>query len=314
MINKFLKHTIWVSLTVLSLGVGWVYFNPFSEQVRALFVPKWPIMSAHQPNTDDWVTVELISPVSGEPIVDTNEVILNVQYSLQSRAEATLILQLRHRLDLDLVDLGSSFSNLIAMHDMTVQQGVGEETITLAVDLGVLNQFPPDSEIVPIATLHHSFINTYSRPNNGELFQQAYAGAVIKVPDRSEDCVFDETQDSFEVSRIISPASQESPYRVQVEVVYDLSPAHAEIATLVGGLVQPSLESDNHQRQLDAYSYSELEMPSGTLVLDVYPTWDNLDERLVLALGLVCGRGSFLGEPQISYFEVFPEHVFEFSD
>jgi hypothetical protein len=293
---------------------------------RSLLVPAWSVPSSSQANSDDWVTIDLISPTTdGETLADTNKVVLHVQYSLQSKSTATLLIQLRSRLDLDRVDRGTEFSNLLARYDMQVQKGTGEESVELTIEPGTLIQFPPSSQILPIASLQETAYPSLD-PSNA-YFYQVFEDLALQVPDLSRSCVFDENHESLQITQIISPSQfSEATPKAQVIVEYTLLPSHAEVATLVGGFVNPTSDGefadfDDWKRHTGTWQYQDLETPSGTIVLDLYswfPTEDGqqiIDEnnQVALALGLVCGWDSHYTSPRFSYSKVFPEYTFTFS-
>ena len=308
-------------LTSLLLYI-WSYYRI----TRSILIPAWPLPEAAQTSTADSVKIDVISPAEDNEIpTDTDKVALRVRYNLESKPSATLLIQLRSRLDLDRVDRGNNFSNLLATVDMEVQKGSGEEVVELSIEPRKLVQFPPGSQILPIASLQDSLYPAISPTN--QYFHHVFDELALRVPQNGQSCIFDPNQESLQVTQVSSPAQfTESTPKAQVVIEYDLQPAHAQIARLVVGLVHP--ESDGQftdfrdwSRQTGTWEYRDLETPSGSIVLDLYSWFPSestrqiIDEnnQVVLALGLVCDAGSYHKTPEFSYSQVLPEHVFTFS-
>lgn len=323
--SQYRPALIFIGLLFL-LMPPFLYFRYHYTLTRSLLIPAWSISSPFQANIDDWVKIDLISPVDKEIPTDTYKTVLRVRYSLKSQPSATLLIQLRSRLDLDSVDRGSDLSNLLAMYNTRVQNGTGEEIVELMIEPRTLAKFPPGSQILPIASLQglpYPEVN----PNNA-YFYQVVENLALRVPDISQFCVFDAEHDSLEVIKVVSPSqfTQASP-KAQVTIQYNLLPSHAQLVTLVGGFVNPTSDGKftdfaDWQRQTATWQYRDLETASGTIVLDLYSWFPTESTRQIigennqvaLALGLVCGGwNSYYKTPKISYSKVFPKHVVAFS-
>lgn len=326
--SERLQHKIvliFIGLLLLLVPL-FLYLQHHYTLTRSLLIPAWSIPPSFQANRDDWVTIDLISPAASSEIpADTRKIVLRVHYSLQSKPTATLLIQLRSRLDLDTVDLGSNFSNLLATYDMAVENGTGEETVELVIEPRTLVRFPPGSQILPIASLQDSSYPSIDPTDS--YFHRVFDDLALRVPEISQSCTFDAEHESLKVIQVISPPQfTESTPKAQVIVQYNLLASHAQIATLIGGFVNPTLDGNftdlnDWKQQAGTWQHQDLEMPSGTIVLDLYswfPTEHNqqiIDEKnqVVLALGLVCEWDSYYKTPEFSYSKVFPEHVFTFS-
>ena len=333
--NRNLRKLSWSQYRAIIICVGLLalfllilpvlFFRHNYMLTRSLLIPAWPIPSSSQSNIGDWIKIDLISPtVENEIPVNMNKVVFRVQYSLKSQPSATLLIQLRSRLDLDIVDRGSNFSNLLAIYNMSVQNGTGEEVVELIIEPRTLAQFPPASQILPIASLQNS---SYPTLHPGEAyFHQVFEELALKVPDFSQLCVFDAENESLEVIKVVSPPQfTEANAKTEVTIRYNLFPSHAQIATLVGGMVNPTWAGEitdfkDWRQQTGTWSSQELETASGVITIDLYPSHTEdrrhqIDEnnQAVLALALVCGHSSYNQLSQVSYSEVFSNHVFSFS-
>lgn len=320
------RKTVLAFIGMLVLASLLLYFGYRYRLTRSLVIPAWSVPAAFQANGEDWVKVDLVAPAAGSEIpVDTGKVVLRVRYSLRSTPTATLLLQLRSRLDIDGVDRGSDLSNLLATHEMTVQRGRGEETVELTIAPGTLMRFPPGSQLLPIAALQDSSYPSLS-PNQA-YFHRAYEELALKVPDTSQLCAFDAERESLAVTAVMAPAQfSEATPKAQVIVQYDLLPAHAQLMTLVAGYVHPTSDGefadfDGWEAQTGSWQYQDLETAEGTAVLDLHAWFPAerprqiIDEnnQVTLALGLVCGRDSYYSSPELVYSQVFPEYLFTFS-
>jgi hypothetical protein len=297
-------------------------------QKPGILIPAWEIPAAHQPTQNDWVDVTLLSPVRDTEIPsESGEVKLRVRYSLTSHKAATLMLQLRSRLDLDIVDLGSDLSNILAIHPIEIQNGSGEEIVTLNVDPGTLSRFPPGSEVIIIASLQ-DHTGAGLRPAGDEYFHKVFVDQSFSVPDYSQACTFDASRDKLRVTGISQPAGSvlsEENARVEVTIDYAFTDLQARLLTIAGGLVgEGSTTGDFENSQWEtqgAWAFSNPESASGKAMLNV-GAWHPIpgspfaiegNNKAHLVIFAVCDHASFFRQPRVIYSEFYPENDFTFS-
>lgn len=314
---------IFVSLLFLTIILLGGYLIPQIQTGSTVAaIPTWPVPALSQATAEDWARLKPVSPAAGVTLpAGASEVVLQVDYSLHSRPEADLLIQLKSRLDLDAVDLGSDLSNLVAWQTVPVRQGTGAEIVRLSVEPERLAKFPPGSQVIPVATL-------LEREQPAPYFQQAFEEITFTNPDFSQACAFDPAHDSLEVIAVTPPAGgefTEATPKAQVTLRYILTTPHPELLTLVGGLVNPrwdgqTTELTAWQQQAGAPSFQPLEAANGTITLDLYawfptPSTHHIVDQngqVALALALVCGYDAPY-QATISYLKIFPEHTFTFS-
>jgi hypothetical protein len=263
-----------------------------------------------------------ITPASGGELpAGTDEVVLQVQYSRQSRPFADLQLEIRSRLDLDAADLGSDRSNLPAWQNVEVGQGTGSETLRLSIRADSPRRLPPGSSLVPIASLR-------DRDSGVRYFHQVFEDSAFEVPDFSWACAFDPAHDTLEVVEVTGPEGDvftASNPKVLVTVRNALTSLRPQIFTLMGGRVNPGWDGTaadlaTWQQHAGSWDYQPLESARGTLTLDVYSWYPSArtrgivdDERqTALSLALVCGYNACYPS-KLPYSQGFSEHVFTFS-
>lgn len=304
-----------VVVGVLALAPWWQPQTPLSSAPGV--VPTWPVPTPFRLSDDDWVTLEVAAPPVGAELAP-GLVTVRARYSLSSAPEAVLRVELRNRLDYDLVDLGSDLSNLVARGLLEVTAGAGETTFELAAPAETLARFPAGSQLVLTASLLDGA--------GGLIFHEVFEPLAYTTPDLRAACGFDPARDSVELLSVTPPAggmlSTTSPL-VRVTVRYALTTAHPELYRLVGYLADPDRppKSDALSQVpglLYAQSEQTLTAAAGTVTLDLY-SWfvdEQSRERLsatgqvTLGLALMCGQPA--AQPQAVWAQAYPEHLFAF--
>lgn len=316
-----MRPAYWLGGMIGLMALLLIPFFTFSTLFNPTYIPTWPLPTPYQASAEDWVKVELIAPTTGLT-PETTEVVLQVQYSLQAQAEADLFVELRSQLDLDIVDLGSEFSNLLAYNVQRVPRGTGTLEVRLALSAAMLNRFPPGSRLLPLARL-----SDIQNPTQ-LYFRQAFAGQALTVPDFNAVCALAAEEIEVALVAVTPPANRQftaAQPRAQVTVQYTLPMTTPQIFTLLVGLANPNWAGQAQTAQaweqhMGSYAFQALSPASGSATLDVYAWYPSTatqhipdaDGQVALAVAVVCGYHAYHPDTLV-YTQVFPEQLFQFA-